>query len=49
MSTIIKLYTLAEALSHTDKTIEVAGNRLQGKVQTYSLSHTKNENNLVSR
>ena len=33
-----KLYTLAEAIAHTDKTIEIAGNRLQKN----SIKLTKN-------
>jgi len=49
MATINKVYTLAEAIAHTDRTIEAAGDRLQKKVQIYSLSHTRNENDLVSR
>ncbi len=43
------LYTIAEAIAHTDKTIEKAGNRLQQKIQSYSLSHTRHEDNLISR
>lgn len=44
-----KIYTLAEAIAHTDQTIEMAGNRLQKKAQSYSISHARHENGLVSR
>lgn len=49
MATMNRIYTLAEAIAHTDQTIEAAGNRLQKKAQVYSLSHTRNENDPVSR
>ncbi len=44
-----KLYTVTEAIAHTDKTIEIAADRLQQKVRVYSISRIQNENSLVSR
>ncbi len=46
---ISKLYSVDEVIAHTDNTIEIAGNRLQKKVQSYSFIHVKNEDNLISR
>ena len=52
MSTINKLYTVAEAIAHTDKTIETAGNRLQKKAQSQTiqekLSSPKIKNRFIS-